>query len=128
MMKMRKMLMVGTAVLSLSMFSGCGAMDDNQNDTAAEENMDGTDKNTTKYNSDESKPDTKDDSMMEDVGDGVKDAGDGVGNAIEDIGDGVGNAVEDIGDGVGDAVGDMTDSDTSQKNDKTDGNGTDTRK
>lgn len=121
--KCNKIFMSVLLVLVLSMFTACGRSDRAADETRMEKTDKNTKseskKDTTeKSREEEIKENTTDDSKKDDPAteDGMLDKetdtnnnGDGtvsgeLGNSVKDIGDGVGNAVEDMGDAVKNAA------------------------
>ena len=90
-------------------------MDNKKENLPEDQTPDGTaDSDTAKSG----RNDQEDSTIMEDLGNGVENVGNGIGDGIENIGEGVGGAVKDMGNGLGDAtdnLGDTTDSATDGK-------------
>ena len=83
---MKLKLIITTLIIAFAV-SGCSAKENHEN-TA------GTSSTDTPVKTDSA--DRKDDNIIDDAGDAVKDMTDGAGNAVKDAGNGAGNAVKSI--------------------------------
>lgn len=80
-------LIITTLIIAFAV-AGCSAKENHEN-TA------GTSSSTNKPAATDS-ADRKDDNIVDDAGDAMKDMADGAGEAMKDAGDGAGNAVKDM--------------------------------
>ena len=111
----KKILVGAVLILTLAIFTACGSRNNNadevekENNKTTEENM-AENESVDKKDSDEKPSDDRgrgedgeehkkedsnnDGTVSGELGNSVKDLGEGVGNAVEDVGDAVGNATE----------------------------------
>lgn len=111
-MKKGKILLVAAiAVLTMSVFVGCGWSDNAKEDTNTNEVTDKTvdEEKENETNKDTDKKDTKKDENKKKEDGGI----------VEDAVEGAGDATEDVLDGAGDVVQDVTGGDTRDDNKKT---------
>ena len=119
---MKKWISAFLMMSMLGMFVGCGCSTTEPNGTdqnnVQDDTMmngdtvnDGVNENNTNDNKEDNNDlvndvtngdNRDDDTMIDDVGEGIKDVGEGIGQGIEDVGEGIGNGVDELENGAAD--------------------------